>query len=119
MPSALLHGGGHLPRAVHEVDVLAFGAVRPFDDETGAAEAFGQFLEYKEQYYDVRYRDEQQYEPPQRFAEFFQQYVEVVDRNESLPEGTSHFFKGLAHKEQGDQRNYKAYHVFKNIYCYE
>lgn len=46
-------------------------------------------------------------------------YVEVVDRNESLPEGTSHFFKGLAHKEQGDQRNYKAYHVFKNIYCYE
>jgi len=35
--------GGHLPRAVHEVDVLAFGAVRPFDDETGAAEAFGQF----------------------------------------------------------------------------
>lgn len=56
------------------------------------AEAFGQFLEYKEQYYDVRYRDEQQYEPPQRFAEFFQQYVEVVDRNESLPEGTSHFF---------------------------
>lgn len=43
VPSALLHGGGHLPRAVHEVDVLAFGAVRPFDDETGAAEAFGQF----------------------------------------------------------------------------
>ena len=67
-----------------------------------ARKSSGEFVQRHEGEDDVDHRDKEQDDPPQGTFQFHQQDVEVVDGNESFPEGVSHLFKSFAHEKEGE-----------------